>query len=699
METISGNVLTFLLNAAWQIAAVTGVTAAASYAMRYCPARYRHAMWAAALIAAVVLPLASVARPHTPTASLQVSIPDLATSSPAVTDAAPDGRSPTPAPVRFTATAGTIVTGLYLLTLLYGYARFGFAWSRTLRIRGGAEAITPSFPLDRVWKSAGDAFGVRRVALLSSPSVTGPVALGAFRRAIIVPNRFRTEGSEQVLTAAIGHEMAHVARNDFAANLCYELLYVLISFHPASWFIRRQIERTREVACDEAVTARLLEPRVYARSIMYIATCATTEPQPGYTLGIFDGSMLEERMRRLLRGSSTSVTRSRLLFAAAVAALVIAAVTASGLALTARAQAGYQELIKQGVSAYNAGDFAAAAGHFTTAVSLDSANVSARLFLANTLLRDFYTQQGQPDSRLLTAAEQQYGEVLARDPDNKQALAGMSTIAVDRKQFRKAREWTEKLAAADPNDKTAWYTLGLLDWAMVFPEFQRVRQAAGARAEDYAIPDANLRRTFRDAYAGQVDEGIRMLRKALELDAGYHEAIAYLNLHYRIKAGMADDSSEAASLIAQADKLIGQAVQAKQKAAARPAESSLKLDAEGPAPGPPGKSTMVKAQPPPPPPPPGPERAKQIASASPQPRAEPGQPPIFGMFWQVVGSTDTPAIDLFRQLQKRGFDARLHAGSDNLVRVVAGPYFDRALLEKAKKELEAAGFRPLRIWE
>ena len=58
----------------------------------------------------------------------------------------------------------------------------------------------------------------------------------------------------------------------------------------------------------------------------------------------------------------------------------------------------------------------------------------------------------------------------------------MTTIAMDGKQFREAREWAEKLAAIDPKDKTAWYTMGVLDWAMVFPEYQRAKQASGGQA-------------------------------------------------------------------------------------------------------------------------------------------------------------------------------------------------------------------------
>ena len=60
METISRSLLTFLLNSLWQIPLATAVAALACRFMRNGPAGHRHAVWVAALIAAVLLPLASI---------------------------------------------------------------------------------------------------------------------------------------------------------------------------------------------------------------------------------------------------------------------------------------------------------------------------------------------------------------------------------------------------------------------------------------------------------------------------------------------------------------------------------------------------------------------------------------------------------------------------------------------------------------
>ena len=55
-------VLTFLLNASWQIALVVAFAAACDWLLRGTAARYRHGLWIAALGLAFVLPLLGPAR-------------------------------------------------------------------------------------------------------------------------------------------------------------------------------------------------------------------------------------------------------------------------------------------------------------------------------------------------------------------------------------------------------------------------------------------------------------------------------------------------------------------------------------------------------------------------------------------------------------------------------------------------------------
>jgi hypothetical protein len=91
--------------------------------------------------------------------------------------------------------------------------------------------------------------------------------------------------------------------------------------------------------------------------------------------------------------------------------------------------------------------------------------------------------------------------------------------------------------------------------------------------------------------------GMQMLRKALALDANYDDAMAYMNLLYRLKAAMVDNPGEAAGLLAEADKWVGQALEAKRRNPKPAAPASAKLDLNGPPPGAAGRVTWSKRRP------------------------------------------------------------------------------------------------------
>jgi HEAT repeat protein len=131
-----------------------------------------------------------------------------------------------------------------------------------------------------------------------------PYTLGARNPLIVLPEAFCSADEEQ-LVSVIGHELAHVARRDYVTNLLRELLALPISFHPLTFVINRQIDRARELACDELVSKRLLPPRLYARSLVWAADLSSQAGSDALLLSMFDSSSLEERIMRLTRNQKT----------------------------------------------------------------------------------------------------------------------------------------------------------------------------------------------------------------------------------------------------------------------------------------------------------------------------------------------------------------------------------------------------------
>jgi hypothetical protein len=164
------------------------------------------------------------------------------------------------------------------------------------------------------------ALGLKGVKLLFSSQITAPVTAG--RRSIILPEALFDSATPDMLSAAIGHEMAHIKRRDFAFNLFYQLLSMPLAFHPAIVFIKRRINETRELACDEMVTERWLDAPDYARALLRLADSAMVWRRPAYSLGVFEADILEERIMKLIERKPRLSWRVRTIILALVLSLV-----------------------------------------------------------------------------------------------------------------------------------------------------------------------------------------------------------------------------------------------------------------------------------------------------------------------------------------------------------------------------------------
>lgn len=333
METISRFALTFLLNAAWQILLIAIVTRLCDKLLCNLAARQRHWLWVTAFVLCLLLPLLSTVdlfqNVGTPTAArdmiaIQVEATDAPPLSPPSTLThllrnRPRTFSPTP-----------ILTGLalmcHLLSLLFHAVSFVRAWRRTQMLLAHAEMREISEPLAAIKARCQQAFGLSEIALRYSPEIACPVTVG--KRTVLWPEQLSNATSPEVLTAALGHEIAHLRRWDYALNVLYEILSLPIAFHPAVTFIKRQIQHTRELACDEMATAALLDAPTYARSLLVLARTVTEFRRPTFSLGVFDADILEERIMKLIEPRLQKRTSIALLLTAVFMMLLSSALAA-----------------------------------------------------------------------------------------------------------------------------------------------------------------------------------------------------------------------------------------------------------------------------------------------------------------------------------------------------------------------------------
>jgi len=347
MLRISELILNFVLNSCWQIAAVFAVAWIGARLLKSGPARYRHALWIVALVACFVVPLLTATRFVPDWISRVRVIPKAENAIPLATNQeVTDDQTIDHLTTRRTKPISTTTRTALFFALAYGLFILGRSvrlvrfWRRKEKLRRSATRTELPHEVQLAAERCRRMLGIGNVPIARSDKARVPYTLGARRPLILLPDTFCSSGDQSRLLCVIGHEMAHVARRDFLSNLLCELISLPISFHPLTFLIKQQIDRTGELACDELVTRHVLEPRVYARSLLWAADVSQQHSSQAFMLSIFDGKILEERIMRLTRKNNRlapGVARTMML--AALFVLCVSAMSLSMFSLELQTQA------------------------------------------------------------------------------------------------------------------------------------------------------------------------------------------------------------------------------------------------------------------------------------------------------------------------------------------------------------------------
>jgi beta-lactamase regulating signal transducer with metallopeptidase domain len=159
------------------------------------------------------------------------------------------------------------------------------------------------------------------VRVCESASMAVPVMLGCLRPVIILPSAVVTSLPLAQLEALLAHELAHIRRNDYVVNLLQTTVETLCFYHPAVWWISREVRRHREQCCDDVVV-QVCDRLTYVTALSAVASFAT----PQLALSATGGS-LRDRVRRLVEPTPTSSSSKGAWIAMLPILLVVALVT------------------------------------------------------------------------------------------------------------------------------------------------------------------------------------------------------------------------------------------------------------------------------------------------------------------------------------------------------------------------------------
>jgi hypothetical protein len=129
-----------------------------------------------------------------------------------------------------------------------------------------------------------------------------PVAIGFQHPAVILPEALLADLTSAELDHVLLHELAHIARRDDWTNLLARIAWAALALHPVAAWVLRQIDRERELACDDWVVAATGAARPYAASLARLFELCTSRRRALLASGIADGgSQLGDRIAMLLR--------------------------------------------------------------------------------------------------------------------------------------------------------------------------------------------------------------------------------------------------------------------------------------------------------------------------------------------------------------------------------------------------------------
>ena len=238
-----------------------------------------------------------------------------------------------------------VVLAGYAGTVVYFAVRLAWGLWRIGRVRREALGVELPEEMKGRWEGLRARMGAVEAELRVSASVAGPVVVGVRHRTLLAPLDFFSRVDSRVemddLEAALAHELAHLRRSDFAKNLVYTAVTVLVAYHPCAWMLQRRVAESREMVCD-GMAARVLEGRKrYARSLLRLAMAmpAGLRPDGLPGVGIFDGNTLERRVVQMMDKRNELRGAARLA-AVAGAVLLGSAVCASAVGLRMDVAAG-----------------------------------------------------------------------------------------------------------------------------------------------------------------------------------------------------------------------------------------------------------------------------------------------------------------------------------------------------------------------
>lgn len=160
------------------------------------------------------------------------------------------------------------------------------------------------------------------VRFAQSSLIDTPMVVGSLRPLVLLPVSAITGLSTSQIEMILAHELAHVRRHDYLANVAQTVVEAMLFYHPGMWWVSARVREEREHCCDDIALFACGDRAEYARTLLRLEEHRADRHT--LALGATGGSLVG-RVRRILdapRRSDVSQARGTWLSGLAVLLLL-----------------------------------------------------------------------------------------------------------------------------------------------------------------------------------------------------------------------------------------------------------------------------------------------------------------------------------------------------------------------------------------
>lgn len=178
----------------------------------------------------------------------------------------------------------------------------------------------------------------RPVRLRESPDVDAPGTAGWRRPVVYLPPGLIRTLRDGELRAVLAHELAHVARGDWARGVAERAVTAALAFNPFAGWIVRRLREEREGACDAFAIGEAADSRRdYGETLLVLESFRSIGgPRTACVPLLGEGNLLR-RVERVVRGEAPRASRRPAVLVATLGlavAATLAAFTLTGAGLS-----------------------------------------------------------------------------------------------------------------------------------------------------------------------------------------------------------------------------------------------------------------------------------------------------------------------------------------------------------------------------